>query len=94
MLAILPARLKTELEVLAAKMLDGSDLKADEQTEKHADWAEEILKRRKGEIRKENIDEILKEEVGIVFAGVLEDAGVFKRTPEGKKQFLCFIESL
>ncbi len=93
-LAILPARLKTELEVLAAKMLDGSDLKADEQTEKHADWAEEILKRRKGEIRKENIDEILKEEVGIVFAGVLEDAGVFKRTPEGKKQFLRFIESL
>lgn len=93
-LAILPARLKTELEVLAEKMLNGSDLRSDEQTEKHADWAEEILLRRKDEINRESIDAILKEEVGIVFAGVLEDAGVFKRTPEGKKQFLRFIESL
>lgn len=93
-LAILPARLKTELEVLAAKMLDDSDLKSDERTEKHADWAEEVKSRRKSEINPESIDSILKEEVGMVFAGVLEDAGVFKRTPEGKEQFLRFIESL
>ena len=93
-LAILPARLKTELEALEQAMLTGDDLRASDLTEKHADWAEEILLRRKAEITKENIHEILQEEVGRVFALVLEDAGVFKKTEEGKKQFLRFLESL
>ena len=93
-LAILPARLKTELEVLEDAMLSGKDLRADERIEKHADWAEEILSRRKDEISKENIHEILQEEVGKVFSLVLEDAGVFKKTQAGKKQFLRFLESL
>lgn len=93
-LAILPSRLKTELDALADKMLDGSDLRKDEVLEKHADWAEEIMARRKGELTGDNIREILQEEVGKVFAGVLEDAGVFKKTEAGKKQFRRFLESL
>ena len=93
-LAILPARLKTELETLEAAMLSGADLRANELTEKHADWAEEILARRKDEISKESIHQILQEEVGKVFSLVLEDAGVFKKTEAGKKQFLRFLESL
>lgn len=93
-LAILPARLKTEMELLEKGMLNGADLYADEQTQKHAEWAEEILKRRKEEITPDTIHEILQEEIGKVFALVLEDAGVFKRTESGRKQFLRFLNSL
>ncbi len=93
-LAILPARLKTEMELLEKGMLNGADLYADEQTQKHAEWAEEILKRRKEEITPDTIHEILQEEIGKVFALVLEDAGVFKRTESGRRQFLRFLNSL
>ncbi|MBO4902795.1 MAG: UDP-glucose--hexose-1-phosphate uridylyltransferase [Lachnospiraceae bacterium] len=93
-LAILPARLKTELEALAEAMLKGRDLRGDELLDKHADWADEILSRRRDEITADTIHAILKEEVGKVFAGVLEDAGVFKRTEAGRKQFLRFLNSL
>ncbi|MCR5221539.1 MAG: UDP-glucose--hexose-1-phosphate uridylyltransferase [Lachnospiraceae bacterium] len=93
-LAILPARLKTEMELLEKGMQNGADLYADEQTQKHAEWAEEILKRRKEEITPDTIHEILQEEIGKVFALVLEDAGVFKRTESGRKQFLRFLNSL
>ncbi len=93
-LAILPARLKTELEAVAEKMVAKADLRSDERTEKHAAWAEEILKRRGSEINEGSVREILREEVGKVFSLVLEDAGVFKRTPEGQEQFLRFVESL
>ena len=93
-LAILPARLKTELEALEKGMLSGADLYADELTNKHAEWAEDILNRRKEEITAESIHGILQEEVGKVFAMVLEDAGVFKRTESGRKQFLRFLNSL
>ncbi len=93
-LAILPARLKTELERCALCLLNGRSIREDPETEKHADWIESWLPARKAEISKETVDAILKEEVGKVFVGVLEDAGVFKRTPEGKSGFLRFIDAL
>lgn len=92
-LAVLPARLKGEMEKLADAIVTGQDLRADEATEKHADWAEEFLKKY-SDVNIENVHEILYKEIGIVFSRVLEDAGVYKRTPEGRRAFRKFIESL
>ncbi len=92
-LAVLPARLKTELNLLAEAILDGKDLRADEKTALHADWAYEFLPNY-ADISKENIMDILKAEVGKVFATVLEHAGVFKRDEAGFAAFMRFIESV
>ncbi len=91
-LAVLPARLKAELAELKAAMLSGADLDANEATAKHAEWARDIMKRRPSDITAEKIDDVLNEEVGYVFEQVLEDAGVFKCTPEGRAAFLRFID--
>ena len=91
-LAVLPSRLKSELKLLAEAILNNADLRADETLAKHADWAEEL--KAKYCFTPENIDDILKKEVGAVFEQVLEDAGVYKRTDDGKAAFLRFIESV
>ncbi|HJF53498.1 MAG TPA: UDP-glucose--hexose-1-phosphate uridylyltransferase [Butyricicoccus pullicaecorum] len=91
-LAVLPARLKNELAVLGEKMVKGEDLRADPLTASHAEWAERIMQ--ENEITADNITDILQREVGLVFAQVLEHAGVYKRTEEGKKAFLRFAESV
>lgn len=93
-LAILPSRLKEELEALAVSILDGRDIRSNEALEKHADWVEEFLPRYKGTLTKDNIMDILKKETGKVFVKVLEDAGVFKCTEEGRGYFTRFVESL
>lgn len=92
-LAILPARLKTEFELVKQYILEGKDLNQDEQTAKHAEWVQEFLGRYEN-VDADNINRIIEDEVGKVFAGVLEDAGVFKHTKEGQQAFLRFIESL
>ncbi len=92
-LAVLPARLKDEMEKLAEVILEGGNLRAFEATEKHADWAEEFLKRHPV-VNGDNVHEIIRSEIGSVFREVLEDAGVYKRTPEGKAAFLKFIASV
>ena len=92
-LAVLPARLKEELELLEEYILKGKDIASNEKIEKHAAWAAEFLPKYK-DINKENVHEILQKEVGIVFTHVLEDAGVYKCTPEGREAFMRFIESL
>ncbi len=89
-LAVLPPRLKPELARVRELLLSGGDLRADPLTEKHADWAEELKSRYV--FTEENAEEILRTEVGVVFSRVLEDAGVYKRTPEGKTAFLRFID--
>ena len=91
-LAVLPARLKAELAAVAEKLADGSNLRADELTASHADWAEAFAKNYT--ITKDNAMEIVQKETGLVFAKVLEHAGVYKRTPEGKEAFLRFIEQI
>ena len=92
-LAVLPARLSGELKAVADALVSGADLRADEKTAKHADWAEEI-KKNYPDINETNADEIVKKETGAVFEKVLEHAGVFKRTDEGKAAFMKFIESV
>jgi UDPglucose--hexose-1-phosphate uridylyltransferase len=92
-LAVLPARLKDELNALDFAISQGLDLMADPKTASHAVWANEVQARHP-EMTDCNVLAILKQEVGKVFCGVLEDAGVYKRTPEGKAAFLRFIETL
>lgn len=91
-LAVLPARLKEELTLVAEKLASGGDLRADGRTEKHADWAEGFAK--KYTITPENAFSIVQKEVGLVFSTVLEHAGVYKRTPEGAAAFLRFTASV
>lgn len=95
-LAVLPARLKGEMDALADSLLAGTDIRADEVLEKHADWVEEFLPKYSAEDRntKEKVMEILHREIGDVFMQVLEDAGVYKRTEEGGGAFERFLNYL
>ena len=91
-LAVLPARLKAELAAVADALVSGSDLRADELTEKHADWAEGF--RDKYTITADNALEIVQKETGLVFAQVLEHAGVYKRDEAGREAFLRFLRQV
>ena len=104
-LAVLPARLKGEMELLADAILNGRDIRSIDSIAKHADWVEEFLPRYSsmdrnkidaflphyGSIDEENIHWILRHEIGRVFTGVLEDAGVFPCTPAGREAFHHFL---
>ena len=91
-LAILPGRLKKELEAVEEKLLSGEDMTENPLTKSHAKWAADIAANY--EITAENVKEIVQKETGIVFSKVLEQAGVYKRTPEGKEAFLRFINQV
>ena len=92
-LAVLPARLKSELELLKEYILEGKDIRSNDSIEKHADWVDEFLPNYP-EINASNVGEILQQEVGKVFCQVLEDAGVYKCTPEGMEAFERFTNVL
>ncbi len=92
-LAVLPARLKAEMELLAEYMVEKKDIRSREEIEKHADWAEEFSVKYE-QITEENVNDILQKEIGIVFSKVLEDAGVFKRNKKGVEEFEKFVEIL
>lgn len=92
-LAVLPARLKEEMELLAEYIVEGKEIRSNDKIEKHADWVAEFSKKY-DTIQKENVMEILEKEVGIVFTKVLEDAGVFKCDEEGRSAFKRFIAQL
>lgn len=91
-LAVLPSRLKEEMNILADALVNGKDITADERIAKHADWANEI--NAKYELTSDNCVDILKKEIGIVFTAILEQCGVFERNENGKKQFIKFMESV
>ncbi|BCJ99414.1 UDP-glucose--hexose-1-phosphate uridylyltransferase [Anaerocolumna chitinilytica] len=92
-LAVLPARLKVEMEELRAAILNAKVIGAEEDIYKHKDWMEGFLPKYK-EITPDNIDSILQEEIGLVFAKVLEHAGVYKRDTAGQEAFERFISVL
>lgn len=91
-LAVLPSRLKEELEVLGRCIVAGDDIRAHELIAKHAEWVEAFLPKYK-KVTLENIEDILKEEVGLVFEKVLEDSGVFKCTKKGREFFERFLKT-
>ena len=92
-LAVLPARLKKEMALLEQYILEKQDIRSNPEIEKHADWVDEFLPKYE-HITSENINEILQKEVGLVFEQVLEDAGVYKCTPEGREAFARFLRSV
>lgn len=91
-LAVLPSRLKGELAALEEAIMNSTDVCSDPVLSKHALWVEELKLRHS--FTPENTAAILQEEVGQVFAKVLEHAGVYKRTEDGRKAFLRFIEAV
>ena len=91
-LAVLPARLKAELEGLADAILKGRDIAEDPALSKHAEWLSEL--KEEYDFTPDNVNDILKREVGRVFEEVLEDAGVYKCTPEGREAFRRFLATV
>ena len=91
-LAVLPARLKKELAAVAEGLVSGADLRANELTAKHADWAEGFAP--KYTITADNALDIVQRETGLVFAQVLEHAGVYKRDKAGRDAFLRFLHTI
>lgn len=91
-LAVLPSRLKGELTALAQAVAEGKDISRDETLSKHAPWVEELKKQYT--FTAENALDIILQETGKVFAQVLEDAGVYKNTPDGKAGFLRFVNAV
>ena len=91
-LAVLPARLKTEMKELADALVTGNDLRATPSLAAHTAWAEEL--RTRHSFTADNAEEILRQEVGVVFMKVLEHAGVFKRDAAGRAAFLRFVENV
>ncbi len=89
-LAVLPARLKEEMEVLKQAILSGEDLEQNEKIASHAQWAKTFLQKY-DTITEENIDGILQQEIGMVFAEVLECAGVYKQNDTGRQAFDRFM---
>ena len=87
-LAVLPSRLKGELHDLAEAIVAGKDIAADEVLSKHADWVTEL--KEKYTFNEDNALDIILKETGKVFAAVLEDAGVYKNTAEGREAFRAF----
>lgn len=91
-LAVLPSRLKNEMALIKDAMLSGKDIASIEAIASHKDWAEMIMN--KYDINEDNCEEILQQEIGIVFTAILEQCGVYSRDEEGKKGFIKFIESV
>lgn len=92
-LAVLPARLKTEMALVADYLVKGKDIGSNEAIAHHKEWALQFLPKY-GSITNDNVEDILHKEIGLTFVKVLEDAGVYKCTPQGRQAFLKFIESL
>ncbi len=108
-LAVLPARLLGEMDALAQAIMEGKDLRQDERTAPHADWAEEFLEKYPayqpaalagqkdpavfGQLRTV-LDRIIEKEIGLVFARVLEHCAVFADTEQGHIQFEDFLKTV
>lgn len=92
-LAILPSRLKEEMELLKTCILSGQDPSQNDKIAKHATWVKGFLPKYQT-VTEDTITEILQTEIGLVFVKVLEDAGVYKCTPKGREDFLRFINTL
>lgn len=91
-LAVLPSRLKNEISLLTDAISNGKNVADNEEIAKHAEWIDEIKSRRS--LTAENCEEVLKDEIGKVFAAILEQCGVFSRDEKGKQQFIKFAESV
>ncbi len=92
-LAVLPSRLVYEMDAVADALVSGADLGENEKTKAHKDWAQ-IVKNNHPEINKDNVNEILRREIGKTFVTVLEHAGVYKRDKSGMEAFDKFVNQI
>ena len=92
-LAVLPSRLREELSLLGEYIVEGKDIGGNETITKHEEWVKEFLPKY-DKVTNENVQDILKAEVGLVFERVLEDSGVYKCTQEGRRLFEKFLKSV
>jgi UDPglucose--hexose-1-phosphate uridylyltransferase len=92
-LAVLPSRLKNELNLISEYLIEGKDIRSSEIIEKHGDWVDSFRTNYES-FTKDNIEEILKKEVGLVFERVLEDCGVFPCNDTGREGFVRFLSSM
>lgn len=91
-LAVLPARLKSEMQILADYIVNNKDIRSNEQIAKHAEWTESFIANY--DVTADNVDEILRAEIGKTFKTVLEHAGVYKCTEEGRNAFMRFVNQV
>lgn len=91
-LAVLPARLKGEIDTMCKYILEGKDFAESRSIAKHKAWFKTFED--KYSFNEQNVKDIIKNEIGNTFVRVLEDAGVYKRTEDGQRAFLRFIESI
>lgn len=94
-LAVLPGRLAEELSQLKAALLSKhplEEIKACPSIMKHESWAERLIE--ENTFTKDNVETILQKEIGLIFSRILAQAGVFKRTEQGKTAFKRFIQTL
>ncbi|MGJ5836617.1 UDP-glucose--hexose-1-phosphate uridylyltransferase [Bacillus sp. G402] len=94
-LAVLPGRLAAELSLLKAALLSKhplEEIKACPSIMKHESWAERLIE--ENTFTKDNVEAILQKEIGLIFSRILAQAGVFKRTEQGKTAFKRFIQTL
>ena len=91
-LAVLPSRLRDEIATMCEFILAGKDFAEDESIVKHKEWFCKF--KDNYEFTPENVEAIVKKEIGHTFERVLEDAGVYKCTPEGQNAFLRFIATI
>ena len=91
-LAVLPARLQKEMDILSHAIVEDRNLRTIAEISKHADWVEEW--KEKYVITADNIKAILQKEIGHVFVKVLECSGIYKRTEQGARAFKRFLETL
>ena len=92
-LAVLPARLKDEMAELSEAILTGKDLTSTETLASHAEWANGFLPKYP-DINADNVMDIIRTEIGLVFNEVLKDAGVYKCTEEGREAFMKFVDAV
>lgn len=92
-LAVLPSRLVEEMDAIAKALISDLDMNENPKTEAHKEWAE-IVKSNHPEINENNVNEILKQEIGKTFVAVLEHAGVYKRDQTGIDAFDKFMDQI
>ena len=95
-LAVLPSRLKEEIEAMKTEIQTQGEIGKNPKTAAHAVWLKELLCRRPeiGKMAEEELEKVLEQEIGAVFVRVLEDAGVYKNTPEGQEAFRRVLNTL
>ncbi len=92
-LAVLPSRLKGEMDEVAKAIINNDDISQIDSISKHFEWAETI-KEKHPDINSQNAQEIIRHEIGIVFKSILEQCGVFKTDDEGRKHFQKYIDGV